>query len=601
MFPSRRTALLVSLTACLIPAIAAPDGAAIFTGNCAICHRTESGTRAPDPDALRRKTRKSILTALESGTMATQGASLTAAERLAVATYLVPKESEAAVTRANACPTSKPLQNLTGWNGWGIDSANSRRQSVEAAGLTADQIPNLKLKWAFGIPNTDSAFAQPTAVGGRLFFGAGDGTVYSLDAKTGCTYWTFQATSTVRSAISVGLFGKNYLAFFGDIDANVYALNASTGTLEWKAKADAHPFARVTGAPMLHEGRIYVPVSSVEEVSAGNSQYPCCTFRGGVVAYDARTGKQIWKAYTISDPPTGQGKSKTGATQMGPSGAGVWSAPTIDAKRHALYVGTGDSYSDPPARTSDGVVAFDLNTGSMLWSQQLTPGDSWNYSCASPNKANCPQTPGQDLDVGSSPILVPLPNGHRMLLVGQKSGVMHALDPDDRGKIVWQTRIGQGGPLGGIVWGSAADDQKVYIPLSDIFARGPGALSGGMFALDIATGKLVWNTPAPKPACAGKAGCSAAQIAPPTLLPGVVFSGSMDGHLRAYATTDGKIIWDFDTLREYESVNGVKTRGGSLSASGPTLAGGMLFVNSGYGSLAGMPGNALLAFDSIGR
>jgi len=281
---------------------------------------------------------------------------------------------------------------------------------------------------------------------------------------------------------------------------------------------------------------------------------------------------------------------------MGPSGAGVWSAPTIDIKRHALYVGTGDSYSDPPARTSDGVVAFDLKTGSMLWSQQLTPGDSWNYSCSSPDKVNCPQTPGQDLDVGSSPILVSLPNGNRLLLVGQKSGVMHALDPDNRGKIVWQTRVGQGGPLGGIVWGSASDEQKIYIPLSDIFVRDRSALTGGLFALEIATGKLVWNTPAPKPACAGKAGCSAAQIAPATLIPGVVFSGSMDGHLRAYSTADGKIVWDFDTLREFESVNGVKTHGGSLSAAGATVAGGMVFVNSGYGSLAGMPGNALLAF-----
>lgn len=561
-----------------------------------MCHKSESGTRAPDPDALRRKSRAAILTALESGTMATQGASLTAVERLAVATYLVPKEPEAATARVNACAASKPLADLNGWNGWGIDMANTRRQSAEAAGVSAEQVPNLKLKWAFGIPNTDSAFAQPTVIGGRVFFGAGDGTVYSLDAKTGCTHWTFKAASTVRSAISIGTFAKRYVAFFGDIDANVYAVDANTGVQVWKAKADAHPFARVTGAPMLNEGRLYVPISSVEEVSAGNTQYPCCTFRGGVVAYDARTGKQLWKSYTIPDPPTSQGKSKTGATQMGPSGAGVWSAPTIDAKRKALYVGTGDSYSDPAARTSDGVVAFDLNTGSMLWSQQLTPGDSWNYSCSSPNKTNCPQTQGQDLDVGSSPILVNLASGKRLLLVGQKSGVMHALDPDDRGKVVWQTRVGQGGPLGGIVWGSAADSEKVYIPLSDIFARGPSGLSGGMFALDIATGKLVWNTPAPKPACSGKAGCSAAQIAPATLLPGVVFSGSMDGHLRAYSTVDGKIIWDFDSLREFESVNGVKTHGGSMSAAGPTVSHGMLFVNSGYGSLAGMPGNALLAF-----
>ena len=584
----------VALISGLSPLIAAPDGAAIFASNCAMCHKTDSGTRAPDADALRRRSRSTILKALESGTMATQGTQLTAAERVAVAAWLVPKETEVSEMRPNACASSKPLRDLNGWNGWGIDLSNSRRQSADAAGINAEQVPNLKLKWAFGIPNTDSAFGQPSVVGGRLFFGTGDGTVYSLDAQTGCTYWTFHAASTVRTAITIATFDKRYVAFFGDTEANVYAVDANTGTQVWKGKADAHPFARITGAPMLHEGRLYVPVSSVEEVSAGNSQYACCTFRGGVVAFDARSGKQLWKAYTVSDPPTAQGKSKTGATQMGPSGAGVWNAPTIDTKRHALYVGTGDSYSDPPARTSDGVVAFDLNTGSMLWSQQLTPGDSWNYSCGSPNKANCPQEPGQDLDVGSSPILANLADGKRLLLVGQKSGVMHALDPDARGKIVWQTRVGQGGPLGGIVWGSAADAEKIYIPLSDIFSRGGKA--GGMFAVEIATGKLAWSTPAPKPECAGKAGCSAAQIAPATLIPGVVFSGSMDGHLRAYSTADGKIVWDFDTVREFDSVNGVKTRGGSLSATGPTLAGGMLFVNSGYGALAGMPGNALLAF-----
>jgi len=590
-----RSLYAVGLAGGMFTAFAAPDGAAIFAANCAICHKADSGTRAPDADALRRRSRSNILKALESGTMATQGAAMTAAERLAVATWLVPKETEVSEARANTCAASKPLRDLNGWNGWSVDSTNSRRQSAETAGITADQVPNLKIKWVFGIPNADSAFAQPTAVGGRLFFGTGDGTVYSLDAKTGCTYWTFKTPSTVRTAISVGTFDKKYVAFFGDIEANVYAVDANAGTLVWKAKADAHPFARLTGAPMLHEGRLYVPVSSVEEVSAGNSQYACCTFRGGVAAFDARSGKQVWKAYTISDPPTAQGKSKTGATQMGPSGAGVWNSPTIDPKRKALYVGTGDSYSDPPARTSDGVVAFDLNTGSMLWSQQLTPGDSWNYSCGSPNKTNCPQEPGQDLDVGSSPILVNLAGGQRLLLVGQKSGVMHALDPDARGKSVWQTRVGKGGPLGGIVWGSAVDQEKVYIPLSDIFSR--GGTAGGMFAVEIATGKLSWSTPAPKPACAGKPGCSAAQIAPATLIPGVVFSGSMDGHLRAYSTADGKIVWDFDTLRDFDAVNGVKTRGGSLSATGPTLAGGMMFVNSGYGALAGMPGNALLAFE----
>jgi polyvinyl alcohol dehydrogenase (cytochrome) len=583
---------LLTLLACTPLLAAAPDGAALFAKNCAACHRADSGSRAPDPAALGRRTQASILRTLEGGSMSTQGASLTAAERSAVAAFLVPKNPEPTDRgRANMCASSPPIRNLAGWNGWGVDLANSRFQTAEAAGLAAASVPSLKLKWAFGIPDADTAYGQPTVSGGRLFFGSSDGTVYSLDAKTGCTYWTYKATTTVRSAIAVGEFGKNrYVAFFGDIDATAYAVDAATGKLVWTAKADPHRMARITGAPMLYRDRVYFTVSSVEEVSAGHSDYACCSFRGSVVAYNAANGKQLWKSYTITDPATAQTKG------MGPSGAGVWSAATIDLKRRAIYVGTGDSYSDPPARTSDAVVAFNMDTGSMLWSQQLTPGDAWNFSCTGGDKANCPQTPGQDLDVGSSPILATLADGKRLLLVGQKSGVMHALDPDDRGKIAWQTRIGQGSGLGGIMWGSAADAQRVYAPLSDIFVRSRTATPGGLFAIDIATGKVAWNTPAPKPACQGKPGCSAAQIAPASLIPGVVFSGSMDGHLRAYATDDGHIVWDYDSLRDYETVNGVKARGGSFSASGPTIAGGMLYVNSGYGSLAGMPGNVLLAF-----
>jgi polyvinyl alcohol dehydrogenase (cytochrome) len=313
-----------------------------------------------------------------------------------------------------------------------------------------------------------------------------------------------------------------------------------------------------------------------------------------VVALGTKTGKQVWKSYAIPDPPKATRVSSAGTQLLGPAGAAIWSAPTLDLKRKTIYVATGNSYTSQADRHTDAIIAFDMETGSMLWSQQMTPGDGWNFSCFSPNKASCPDNPGQDLDFGSSPILKTVA-GRDLLIVGQKSGVVYALDPSQMGKIVWQSRIGRGSALGGVEWGTAVDDENVYAALSDQNSRQPET-GGGMFALRLATGEKAWNTPAPKPACLGKPGCTAAQMAAVTLIPGVVFSGSMDGHLRAYETAAGKIIWDYDTLRDYETINSVKANGGSLNAAGPTVAGGMLYVNSGYGTLGGMPGNVLLAF-----
>jgi polyvinyl alcohol dehydrogenase (cytochrome) len=535
--------------------------------------------------------RPAILAALDTGSMKTQGAALTTAERRAVAEFL----STAGVTaepRTGFCaaPATK-LTGATGWNGWGVDLSNTRFQP--SPGFTAQQVPTLKLKWAFGFPNGRSVFGQPTIAGGRLFFGSDDGTVYSLDARTGCTVWVYKASSQVRTAISVdSSLGSVY---FGDVQANAYRLDADTGALVWKVRLDEHPMARITGAPKLYAGRLYVPVSSTEEVSGGSPKYPCCTFRGSVVALDAGTGKQIWKTYMIPDPPKATRLNNTGAQLMGPAGAAVWSSPTIDVERKALYVATGNAYSDPPVRESDAILSLDLETGSMQWVRQMTEADGWNFNCMSPNRSNCPEHSGPDVDFGSSPILRTLAPGRRVLLAGQKSGMLHAIDPDAQGKILWQVRLGKGGPLGGIEWGSAADDQAIYVALSD-FDGGKPESGGGLFALRLQDGEKIWYAAPPKPPCLGKSGCNSAQMAPVTLMPGVVFSGSLDGHLRAFGTSDGRLLWDLDTVQNYQTVNGIKASGGSLNATGPTLAEGMLYVNSGYSQLTGMPGNVLLAF-----
>jgi polyvinyl alcohol dehydrogenase (cytochrome) len=579
---------------------APPDGQALFQKNCALCHKPDAANRTPTLEALKWVPNGAIVVALESGSMKAQGANLSAAERQAIADFLAPRPSASVEpARTNSCDASAaPLSNLNGWNGWGVDLVNSRMQSADAAGIRAEDVPKLKVKWAFGFPSAGTVFGQPTVVGGRIFAGSGNGTVYSLDARTGCVYWTFKAATQVRSPVTVAPFGTGqYAIYFGDGQATVYAVNAQTGEQLWKTKIEDHKLAGITGSPKIYDGRVYVGVrSGSEEMLAANPNYQCCTFRGSMVALDAATGKRIWKTYTIPDPPSVTKKNSARTDMYGPSGAAIWSSATIDVKRKLLYVGTGNNYSDPSTRYSDAVLAFDLETGGMRWSKQMSP-DVWNFGCSQPSKVNCPESPDRDTDIGASPILRSLPGGKDILLIGQKLGFVYGIDPDQRGEILWKIQIGKGGSLGGIMWGMAADSEKVYVPLSD-FMPGP---AGGLFALKIASGEKVWYTPPADPPCKGKQGCSAAQMAPATLIAGVVFSGSMDGHLRAYSTEDGSVVWDLDTLHDFETVNGVKGHGGSMNATGPTIAGGTMFVNSGYSQLGGMGGNVLLALTVDGK
>jgi polyvinyl alcohol dehydrogenase (cytochrome) len=587
----------------------AQDGQAVYRLYCASCHEASAQTRAPARDVLRQLTAERILDALEanSGPMFRQGLARTPAERRALALYLSGKpfgtEKPLDLDRIGckaADDFTDPLS-APGWNGWSVNPSNARFQSAAAAGLDAKRVPGLKLKWAFAYPGDIIAFSQPTVVSSRVFVGSSGRGVYALDAATGCVRWAYTADTGVRSAITIGPLGssKTYAAFFGDLAANAYAVDAGTGKQLWKVNLDSHHAARITGAPTLYEGRLYVPVASLEEVGSGMPDYECCTFRGSVVALDAATGKEIWKTYTISEKAHPVSKNKIGVQQWGPSGAAVWSSPTLDVDHKILYVATGDNYSLPPSKTSDAVMALDMGSGKVLWVRQLTEKDAFNTSCYLPDSANCPPNAGPDFDFGSSAILIDLPNGRHALIAGQKSGVVHALDPDREAKTIWQARVGQGGIVGGILWGPAADEKNVYAALSDAQFDENHRISptggGGLVALRLTDGTEVWRA-APVLCPEGRKGCSPAQAAAVTVIPGVVFSGSLDGHLRAYSTEDGRVIWDYDTVREFTTVNGVSGRGGALNGPGPTVAKGMLFVNSGYGYVGQMPGNVLLAF-----
>src|SRR5262245_7547582 len=584
---------------------AAADGARVYKERCAVCHDAGSasgGVRAPSREALAARSAQQIVAQLNpGGVMADIGKDLSTADKQAVASFLAAAGAAASADpEIGRCPTGATLPDPAGmpmWNGWGNDGANTRFQTAQAAGLTAADIPNLKLKWAFGFAGSTSASGQPTVAAGRVFVGNINGNVYSLDANTGCTHWTFKADAGVRTAIVIARLpvggSPKTIAMFGDVRANAYGVDAQTGTLLWKTKVDEHVSARVTGAPSFANGRLFVPVSSIEEVPGARPNYPCCTFRGSVVALDAASGKQIWKTYMIAEGPKIVGKNSEGTPMWKPAGAAIWTSPTVDLQRNMIYVATGNAYTEPAAPTSDAVVALDMAKGTIQWVQQATPNDTFVIGCK-PGVENCPDDVGPDFDFGNSPILRTIAGGRRILTLGQKSGVVFGLAPDDKGKILWQFRAGKGGALGGIEWGSAADEQNIYVPVSDVLE--PSDKAGGLYAIRLTTGEQVWHTPAPPLPCTTGPGCTGAQSAAISVMPGIVFSGSVDGNLRAYSTVDGKIVWTFNTMQPFETVNGVKAQGGSIDSAGPVIAGGLVLTNSGYGQWRGKAGNVLLAF-----
>ena len=570
----------------------AADGAGVYKAACAQCH-DEPAARTPSREALKDRTAEAVLLSLTNGSMAFNSLTLSMAEKRAVAEYVSGKTLGTSIDTTGACAVTKPMTAIAGWNGWGSDASNSRYQPKP--GLTAADVPNLKLKWAFAFPGGAQAYGNPAIVGGRVFVGSDNGKFYSLDADSGCMYWSVQAEGGIRAAPSVARVGDRTVVYFGDLKGNMYAIDALKGDTIWKKQVDEHKYARVTGAPKLHDGRLYVPVSSVEEAPAAQPAYECCTFRGSVVALDGATGAVVWKTYTIPEKPQQIGKNAAGTALFKPAGAAVWSSPTIDERRGVVYVATGNAYTEPAASTTDSVMALDLKTGKMLWWNQVTPSDAFVIGCR-PENANCPKDVGPDFDFGNAPILRNLPNGRRIIVIGQKSGMAYGLDPDNEGKLVWKFRAGKGTMLGGIEWGSAADDQNAYVPVSDVLAAPNEA--GGLFALKLATGEQVWHAAAATLDCTSGRGCTGAQSAPVSVIPGAVFSGSVDGHLRAYSTTDGTVLWDFNTVKEYTTVNGVPGKGGSIDASGPAIADGLVITNSGYGQWRGLPGNVLLAFSA---
>ncbi|RIV23757.1 dehydrogenase [Fibrisoma montanum] len=576
------------------------SGQELYKATCDNCHKADAGMKAPGYLVLAQMPPRAILAALETGKMREQARALTTDQKKAIVRYLTGKAvTETTLPKEAYTPFSLPSgKGLVHHSGWGGNLEGTGFRSAEQAGMSAATVGKLKLKWAFAIPEANQVRSKPAIVGDWLILGTQFGDVYCLNKTTGKIGWQFAAKAAVRGAISVVEQGSTLRAYFADNSTNVYALDVRTGKLLWESKSGQHPQSGVTGSVAVYNNRVYVPITSIEVASVLDPAYPCCSSSGEIVALDAQTGRTVWRHRVIPEEAREVGKRKDGKPFYGPSGAIVWSSPTVDTKRGLLYYGTGENYTAPATTSSDAIQALDLRTGKLVWSFQATKDDTWNMAC--PYSPNCPEKAGPDHDFGMAPLLVRQPDGSDMLTVGQKSGFVYGLSPDN-GKLIWKTRIGKGSALGGIHWGMATDGRLVYAANADNkYAMDPKVdslikPSPGLYALDVRTGKVVWKAAAPP--CEGRAGCIEANSAAPVVVPGVVFAGGLDGHIRAYATADGALLWDYNTMHDYETVNGVPGKGGAIDGPSPVVADGMLFVNSGYGMFGEKPGNVLLAFE----
>ena len=386
------------------PVLGMEAGLTYFQTKCMSCHRENDSSKAPSARRIRQMTPEQIYAVVSKPSRPEHDQGLTDPQKRRLSEFmggyrqLGSLEAGNPKNFPNRCPSNPPMTDPYAgafWSGWGADIENTRYQKTEAAGITKADVPKLKLKWAFGFPLGISAYSQPAIASGRVFVGTDIGWVYSLDAKTGCYYWGYETGVTVRPALSIGPVtgqgNSKYAVYFGDAKANVYALDAQDGKLLWKRKVEEFFLARITAAPKLYNGRLYVPVSSSEEWQSGNPDYECCTSRGSVVALNANSGEQIWKTYVMDDPKPTQ-KNDNGVQLYGPAGGSVWNSPTVDPVRHAIYFGTGDTETEPAQPQGDAIVAVDMDSGKVLWSYQAQKDDAFMGGCGGPNKSKaCPK------------------------------------------------------------------------------------------------------------------------------------------------------------------------------------------------------------------
>ncbi|TGD74868.1 pyrrolo-quinoline quinone [Mangrovimicrobium sediminis] len=592
------------ITANLDPGTAAL-GEKVYNTVCVSCH--EHGlNRAPQRFILAFMTPESILKALTEGVMRTQAEALSLEEKQAVAQYLTSRglgsgdNADTTVMCASATPELDALPVL---RGWGFDAGHSHFIPDDYAGITRDNVGRLQLKYALAFPGAVRARSQPLVAGDTLFVGSQSGTLYALDLDSGCAHWTFQASAEIKTGVLIehwnpGDAAADPLLFFGDIIGFQYAIRARSGELVWRKRMDEHPALTLSGTAALTADTLFVPTSSLEEGTASDPTYPCCTFRGALVALDPASGEEKFRTWLVPSPQP-RGRNASGAQQFGPSGVPIWTVPLVDEQRGLVYVSTGDNYSSPATGLSDSIVAIDMKTGATRWHYQATADDAWNGSCAELVQHNCPEEDGPDVDFGSSPVLATGSDGKALVVAADKAGQVVAVDPDT-GKLVWKKRVGRGGVVGGILFGLAAHDGVLYVPVSDVPDGRSYAIPArpGLYALDVASGDYRWQSPAPDDVCRGRPACYPGNQTVPGITSQLLFAGANDGYLRVYDIRDGSVLWEADTAREFQTVSGASASGGSIGGSASVIAvGGRLVTNSGYGFAGKMPGGVLLVYE----
>ena len=581
-------------------------GKPLYIEHCAGCHEAQV-YKAPHTTWLELMSPQVLYRSITEGIMQSQAAHLSDEDKQHIVEYITQMRLGDPDAGPEVAWCKGPAGEFSSLDegqltGWGHDTR--RYVSPDAAGFGRSQIDDLELKWSFGFPASTRARSQPTIAMGAVFVGSQDGTVYAFDLETGCVRWTYAARAEVRTGITLGKSGPDgaATAYFGDIIANLYAVDATTGELIWQSSPDEHHSATLTGTPAYAAGKLYVPVSSLEVVTAANPDYACCSFRGHVMAVDADDGSVIWDSYAIPNPPASVGTTSAGTDMLGPSGAPVWTSPTVDVDKNLLIFGTGENYSSPADTNSDAVIAVALDTGERLWSRQTFPGDAWNVACMMADNPNCPEEDGPDYDQASSPLLIDIGEGKTVVVAGQKDGRVFALDWETGQNKLWEVKLGRGSIQGGVHFGMAADGTTVYVPINDMNDTrngewlDPELARPGVSAVNAVTGEVLWSHVQENVCGEGRPFCDPGVSAAITAIDGAVIAGHLDGIVRIYDRDSGEIIWSYNTTTPVTGTNGVIAQGGGMSGSGPALGAGHMVINSGYGLYNHEAGNALLVF-----
>lgn len=585
-------------------------GQTLYQTYCAGCH-AGGDSRAASLRTLQSMTAEALEFTLTQGLMSAQGSALNAEQRATLIEYLAATEPGIEWISNNLCSDPQRSINLEQiampWSG--VDLNSSRNLSAAAAGLDKSQLANLELAWAMAFPTIAGLRSSPVVTADTLFYpAASTGYVLAIDTQSGCIKWSYDAGAALRASATlsdVQADGQRYL-IVTDEQARLHVLNPRTGELIWQrsGEVDAGVATRLTGAPLAWENRLYVPVSASGVARGADAEHECCDGRGAVMALEISSGEHIWTWVTMPPAQYTGAVNSAGARLRGPSGAPIWSNPTLDQKRRLLYVTTGENTSLPATDTSNAIIALDIDTGELRWQFQAVADDVWNMACSGRNPGpNCPSEADsirKDWDFGGAAVLVTLPDGRDRLLAGQKSGHLWALNPDD-GSVLWQQRVGEGGALGGNHWGIAVDGDKVILPISDP-NRSEDLSRSGVHVFDIASGEPGWELRA-RPdcdngrsdivsSCAQRYGFSAL----PLVVDGATIAGNIDGRLFVLDNSNGQVLFEFDTATTFVSINGVDGQGGSIDAHSVAAGAGMVFVGSGYERFNQQPGNVLLAF-----